>query len=76
MVTLFELDFLRFWLYFRPGREHEGGKLMNRFIKQARQATRQAARRLKHPVNISGRVPSTPWIARRHGLDAVAWARD
>ncbi len=70
-----ELDFLRFWLYFRPGREHEGGKLMNRFIEQARQATRAAERRLKHPVKLSVRVPSTPWIARRHGLDAVAWAR-
>ena len=70
-----ELDFLRFWLYFRPGREHEGGKLMNRFIEQARAATRAAEQRLKHPVKLSVRVPSTPWIARRHGLDAVAWAR-
>jgi hypothetical protein len=30
---------------------------------------------LKHPVQLAVRVPTTPWIARRRGLDAVAWAR-
>ena len=70
-----ELDFLRFWLYFRPGREHEGGKLMEAFVEQARTATDGAARRLGHPVKLAVRVPTTPWIARRHGLDAVAWAK-
>ena len=70
-----ELDFLRFWLYFRPGREHEGVKLMTAFVEEARALTRGAAKRLAHPVELAVRVPSTPWIARRHGLDAVAWAR-
>ena len=69
-----ELDFLRFWLYFRPGREHEGAKLMMDFMEQARAATREAAKRLQHPVRLAVRVPGTPWIARRHGLDAIAWA--
>ncbi|MCH2114833.1 MAG: hypothetical protein MK171_07990 [Pirellulales bacterium] len=70
-----ELDFLRFWLYFRDGREHEGAKLMLTFIEQARSLTRKAAKRLGHPVELAVRVPGKPWIARRHGLDAVAWAR-
>ena len=70
-----ELDFQRFWLYFRPGREHEGVKLMTAFLKDARQATQAAAKRLGHPVELAVRVPSTPWIARRHGLDAAAWAK-
>ena len=70
-----ELDFQRFWLYFREGRQHEGVKLMAVFLKDARQATQAAAKRLGHPVKLGVRVPSTPWIARRHGLDAVAWAR-
>lgn len=70
-----ELDFLRFWLYFRPGREHEGTKLMMDFMKQARSATREAEERLGHPVKLAVRVPATPWIARRHGLDATAWAK-
>lgn len=70
-----ELDFLRFQLYFRSGREHEGARLMMPFIRQARAATRKAAKRLGHPVPLAVRVPTTPWIARRHGLDAVAWAK-
>ena len=70
-----ELDFQRFWLYFRPGREHEGVKLMKVFLQDARQATQAAAKRLGHPVELAVRVPSTPWIARRHGLDAAAWAK-
>lgn len=70
-----ELDFLRFWLYFRPDREHNGTKLMVDFIEQARGATRQAEQRLGHPVKLAVRVPGVPWIARRHGLDAVAWAQ-
>ena len=70
-----ELDFLRFWLYFREGRQHEGVKLMTVFLKDARQATQAAAKRLGHPVELAVRVPSTPWIARRHGLDAAAWAK-
>jgi len=70
-----ELDFQRFWLYFRSGREHHGAKLMMEFMKQARAATRAAAQRWGHPVQLAVRVPGNPWTARRHGLDAVAWAR-
>lgn len=70
-----ELDFERFWLYFRAGREHEGVKLMTAFLEETRQATEGAAKRLGHPVKLAVRVPSSPWIARRHGLDAVVWAK-
>ena len=41
-----ELDFLRFWLYFRDGRQHEGVKLMTALVKEARVITRGAAKRL------------------------------
>ena len=70
-----ELDYLRFWLYFRPGREHAGAELMTAFVEETRAATEAAAKRLGHPVELAVRVPSTPWIALRHGLDAVAWAQ-
>ncbi len=70
-----ELDYVRFWLYFRAGREQEGVKLMAAFVEEARQATQGAAKRLGHPVKLAVRVPTSPWIARRHGLDAVAWAK-
>jgi len=70
-----ELDFLRFDLYFRPGRQHEGARLMTAFVEEARAVTRRAEKRLGHPVKLAVRVPTTPWIARMRGLDAVAWAK-
>jgi hypothetical protein len=48
---------------------------MSDLMQQARAATREAEKRLGHPVQLAVRVPGTPWIARRHGLDAVAWAQ-
>ena len=48
-----ELDFLRFWLYFRPGHEQEGTKLMTAFVKKARVATQAAAKRLGHSCTTS-----------------------
>jgi hypothetical protein len=74
-VAGLELDYLRFWLYFRAGREHAGATLMTAFVTEAREATRAAAKRWKHPVKLAVRVPSTPWIARQHGLEPVAWAK-
>lgn len=70
-----ELDFVRFWLYFRDGRQHIGVPLITALVKQAREAVRAAEKRLGHPVKLCVRVPSTPWIAKRHGLDAVSWAK-
>ncbi len=70
-----ELDFLRFPYYFRPGREHEGAKLMTVLVEETRAITREAEKRLGHPVALAVRVPSTPWIARRNGLDAISWAQ-
>lgn len=70
-----ELDFLRFDLYFRPGREHEGAALMTSFVEETRNVTREAAQRLGHPVRLAVRVPTTPWVARMRGVDAVGWAK-
>ncbi len=70
-----ELDFMRFDIYFRPGRTHDGAKVMNVFIEQVRELTQAAANRRGHPVQLAVRVPTTPWIARQRGLDAIAWAR-
>ena len=70
-----ELDFVRFWLYFREGRQHLGVPLITAFIEEVHRAVRAAEQRVGHPVKLCVRVPSTPWIAKRHGLDAVTWAK-
>lgn len=70
-----ELDYLRFWLYFRPGRETYGAGLMTAFVEQVRQLTEAAAKRLGHPVKLAVRVPTSPNVSRAHGLHAVTWAK-
>ncbi len=70
-----ELDWMRFGYFFGTGRELEGGKILNQFIAQVRRETGKAAERLRHPVALGVRVPSTPETARNLGLDGAAWAR-
>ena len=71
-----ELDFMRFGYCFRPGEEHQGAAVMTAFIREVRQVTQEASKRWGHPVDLAVRVPTRPWIARRHGFDAVAWAKE
>jgi hypothetical protein len=70
-----ELDWMRFGYFFKVGHELEGGKILTEFIRQVRQEIAKAAKRLRHPVRLGVRVPSTPETARNLGLDGVAWAQ-
>lgn len=70
-----ELDWMRFVYHFRPGRELAGGRLLTEWLREVRALRDQAAARLGRPVLLGVRVPSRPEVARRAGLDAVAWAQ-
>jgi len=70
-----ELDWMRFGYHFQIGRELEGGKILTDWIAGVKRDCEQAAKRLKHPVKLGVRVPSTPETARNLGLDGAAWAR-
>jgi uncharacterized lipoprotein YddW (UPF0748 family) len=70
-----ELDFMRHGYYFRPEETHGGRRVMTEFVREVRRLSDRASRRLRKPVPIAVRVPSTPWISAQRGLDAVAWAR-
>jgi hypothetical protein len=70
-----ELDWMRFVVHFRPGRELEGGKIVTAWMQRVRAECDRAAERLGHPVALGARVPTRPESARRSGLDGVAWAR-
>lgn len=70
-----ELDWMRFVVHFRPGRELEGGKVLTAWMQRVRAECDRAAERCGHPVKLGARVPTRPESARRIGLDGVAWAR-
>lgn len=71
-----ELDWMRFVVHFRPGRELEGGRVITAWMRRVKAECAKAAARLGHPVQLGVRVPTRPETARRLGLDGVAWAQE
>lgn len=71
-----ELDWMRFVLHFRAGRELAGGRAITAWMRRVKELCGAAAQRLGHPVKLAARVPTRPETARRLGFDAVAWARE
>jgi len=71
-----ELDWMRFVVHFRPGRELEGGKVITAWMQQVKAECAKAEQRWGHPIKLGARVPTRPETARRLGLDGVAWAKE
>lgn len=71
-----ELDWIRTPDNFETGELETGREILTRFVRQVRQQTDLAAKRLGHPVCLAVRVPATPEFARGKGFDAVDWARE
>lgn len=71
-----ELDWMRTQTLFPDDKIAEGLPLLNQFMREIREMTQAKALERKHPIRIAVRVPVTPEICRRFGLDAVAWAQE
>ncbi len=71
-----ELDWMRTQYLFPDDKIAEGLPLLNQFMREIRAITQAKARERKHPIQLAARVPVTPEIGRRFGLDAVTWAQD
>ena len=71
-----ELDWMRTQTLFPDDQVAEGLPLLNQFMREIRAMTEAKARERGHPIRIAVRVPVTPEIGRRFGLDAVAWAQE
>lgn len=68
-----ELDFMRMPLFFKPGEEDENLDTMTDFMRQVRAILDQIARGRGRPYLLAVRVPPTPEIALRTGLDVESW---
>jgi hypothetical protein len=71
-----ELDWMRFGYHFRPGKEAEGGLILNQFMRDVRGLTRQWSANRGHLIKLGARVPTLPAAARGLGLDGVTWVRE
>ena len=69
-----ELDWLRWGMYFPPGGEFEGRRVLTRFVREVRAMADQAEKRVGHRIRLGHRVPATPDIALQYGFDVAAWA--
>ena len=71
-----ELDYYRHPLFFKLGKEEEHMPKMTAFIRQVRQTLNEIGKRRGRPYLLAIRVPDTPEICRRSGLDARTWLRE
>jgi len=71
-----ELDWMRFPIHLKPGREREDAHFITEFMRETRKCADAAARRLGHEVRVGVRVPTDIDGALATGLDVVTWAKD
>ncbi len=68
-----ELDWMREIFSLRAGREEEGIPVMNAYMRQIRGLVDEAAGAKGHPIKLSVRVPATPEMCLRFGMDVFDW---
>jgi len=71
-----ELDYYRHPLFFRLGEEEQHTPAMTEFVRQVRETLSEIGRQRSRPYLLAIRVPDTPAIARRSGLDVETWLRE
>ena len=70
----FELDWMRWGMFFSPGAEREGAALMTDFVREVGRIRDEAERRVGHKIALAHRIPPDPRLALGHGFDVAAWA--
>ena len=71
-----QMDFMRHSLYFKPGEEEENLETMTGFMREARAVLNENGEQRGRPYLLSVRVPATPQLALRTGLDVETWLRE
>lgn len=71
-----ELDFQRFPMYFKPGEETAGIKIMSDWMHEVRAMVKQVGKKRGRPILLSARVMALPEQNKAIGLDPVSWAHE
>jgi len=71
-----ELDYYRHPLFFRLGEEEEHAGAMTEFVRDVRKTLNEIGEKRGRPYLLAIRVPDTPAMSRRSGLDAETWLRE
>ncbi len=71
-----ELDYFRHPLFFKLGEEEENLDTMTEFVRQVRGILKEIGRERGRPYLLTARVPDSPAMARRTGLDVEQWLKE
>ncbi len=72
----FEMDWMRWGMYFAPGHEQEGKPLLTEFVREVRNLADAAEKRVGHPIKLAHRLPAHPESCLALGFDPITWARE
>jgi YVTN family beta-propeller protein len=71
-----ELDFQRFPMYFKPGEEDRGIKIMSDWMREVRAMVEKVGKKRGRPILLAARIMALPEQNKAIGLDPVSWAHD
>ncbi|GAG20176.1 unnamed protein product, partial [marine sediment metagenome] len=72
----FEMDWMRWGMFFAPGHEQEGMPLLTEFVREVRKLADAAEKRVGHPIKLAHRLPPTPQACMVLGFDPITWSRE
>jgi hypothetical protein len=71
-----ELDYFRHPLFFKPGEARQNLDTMTSFVRKVRGILREIGQERGRPYLLAIRVPDTPAMALRTGLDVEQWMKE
>ena len=75
MIDGFDLDFMRFIVYFKWGEGQKNAPLMTQLVKEIRAKVDEVSKTRKKKILLSARVPPTVEACLDKGLDIQEWIR-
>lgn len=73
LIDGYELDFMRFIVYFKKHDAHQNAPLMTDLVRQARSVADSVGKIHGKKILLTARVPATMQDCRNKGLDVKAW---
>ena len=75
LIDGYELDFMRFIVYFKKNEAEKNASLMTSFVRSVKNITDSVGKAHNKKILLVARVPATMEDCRNKGLDAAGWAK-
>ncbi len=71
-----ELDWMRWSMFFAPGHERRGQKILTEFVREVRRLADEAEKKYGHVIKLAHRVPTDPESCLNFGFDLIEWSKN